>query len=66
MSLGYDDAIVICHNCGGEMSPTELELEGERIRGWQCPKCGEKIPHPTDRARVLAARRKPPEEEWTT
>lgn len=42
------DAKILCKGCNVEMKLTELEKSGIKIRAVQCPKCKDKIFHPTD------------------
>ena len=42
------DAKISCKNCNIEMQPVTIEKSGFRLRAMRCPKCAEKIVHPTD------------------
>jgi len=43
-----------CVKCGKWAKPNTIRLEGFKVRGWKCPKCGETYLHPGDANRVLA------------
>ena len=34
--------------CSGTASPAGFRIEGIRVRGWKCGKCGEEYLHPDD------------------
>ena len=42
------DAKISCKNCNLEMKPLVIERKGFRLRAMQCPKCAERIIHPSD------------------
>lgn len=42
------DAKILCKHCNVEMQPSEFFKRGFRLRAVECPKCNEKIVHPTD------------------
>jgi hypothetical protein len=42
------DAKILCKHCNEEMLPTEIIKRGFHLRAIQCPKCEERIVHPTD------------------
>jgi len=42
------DAKISCKNCNVEMKPIIAERSGFRLRAVKCPKCDEKIVHPSD------------------
>src|SRR3989344_1363450 len=43
--------------CSGTASPAGFRIEGIRVRGWKCGKCGEEYLHPDDSIRISAIRR---------
>ena len=43
-----------CVKCGKWAKPNTIRLEGFKVRGWKCRKCGESYLHPVDANRVLA------------
>ena len=43
-----------CVKCGKWAKPDTIRLEGFKVRGWKCPKCGETYLHQGDANRVLA------------
>lgn len=42
------DAKILCSHCDSEMKPASVIKRGFRLRAVQCPKCSERIIHPTD------------------
>ncbi|RMD66785.1 hypothetical protein D6817_03390 [Candidatus Pacearchaeota archaeon] len=42
------DAKILCRSCNTEMRPTHVVKSGFKLRAMACPKCGERIIHPTD------------------
>jgi len=42
------DNKILCKKCGIEMKPIELIKNGFKMRAIKCPKCGERIIHPSD------------------
>jgi len=42
------DAKVMCSECDKEMEKFSFEKSGFLLRALKCPKCGDKIVHPTD------------------
>ena len=43
-----------CVKCGKWAKPDNIRLEGFKVRGWKCSKCGETYLHPGDANKVLA------------
>lgn len=42
------DTKILCKECDSKMAPTIVEKSGFKLRAIQCPKCNEKIIHPSD------------------
>lgn len=42
------DAKILCKHCNVEMQPAEVFKGGFRLRAIHCPKCNDRIIHPTD------------------
>ena len=42
------DAKILCKECDVEMKPLVIEKSGFRLRAIQCPRCSQKIIHPSD------------------
>lgn len=38
--------------CGSFARPTTLKVEGFKVRGWRCPKCGMEYLHPEDSEKI--------------
>jgi len=47
------DNKIFCRNCNQEMEPLKIERKGFILRMIQCPKCGNKIIHPTDKQEYI-------------
>ncbi|MBI5225439.1 hypothetical protein HY989_06230 [Candidatus Micrarchaeota archaeon] len=43
--------------CGGSATPSEIRMEGLKLRGWKCKECGETYLHPDDSMRISAIRK---------
>lgn len=42
------DATILCKECKEEMEPSSVRKENFELRAIQCPKCKDKIVHPSD------------------
>ena len=42
------DATILCKECKIEMEPSSVKRENFSLRAVQCPKCNDKIVHPSD------------------
>src|SRR3989344_1135001 len=46
------DSKILCKNCNVEMEKQTVSREGFHLRAVRCPKCGERIIHPADEAKL--------------
>ena len=53
MAREIGDAEHNCTNCNLVMKKKEFMIEGMRVRGWECGKCGETVLHPGDAQKML-------------
>jgi len=43
------ETTIMCEDCNKKTIKNEIFKEGFRIRSWECPNCGKKWYHPTDK-----------------
>ena len=46
-----------CENCGTKLEESAIEIDGVRVRGMRCPKCGLEVPTKDSYMEALYTRR---------